>query len=368
MAIDNWLSQKVLICVGSGGVGKTTVSASLGVLAAKSGKKVLVMTIDPSQRLRVALGLEYEDNSNESGVVKVPNQNYSGELYATWLNAEKIFDQFIASSSENQELGQKLLKNRLYKQLSTTLSGSQEFTSLLQLTKIVDQSEYDLVILDTPPAQHAIDFLEAPEKLHALFQDSVVRWFLGEEESVGFIRKIIAKGTMTVLLALQKITGSDFMAELSDFFKSVRTVQAKITTRTTMVRELLRRKDTKFLLVTAFDQAKLLEARQLQDYLKAQDYQLNGVLVNRVFPKWYQASMAGDALLSPDPVIGDSLKAWQNYFYDRNIFYKKFVKEWQTDAYVLTLPDLSQELAGLEALEVMTNEIRTSDMQSSEQV
>lgn len=360
MGVGDWLSNKVLICVGSGGVGKTTVSASLGVLAAKSGKKVLVMTIDPSKRLRAALGFSDETQ----GIVKVPNQNFKGELHATWLDASQIFNDFIESSTENRELGQKLLKNRLYQQLSTTLSGSQEFTSLLQLTKMVDQSDFDLVILDTPPAQHAIDFLEAPEKLHSLFQESVVKWFVGQDQQVGIIRKIIARGTVTVLSALQRITGSDFMIELGEFFKSVNAVQGKITAKATQVRDLLRRPNTRFILVTAFDQAKLREAKELRSYLENEGYGLDGIIVNRAFPKWFEAEKKAGTLYGSEglsPELSLVKHQWSEFFKDRNANYEIFVKEWKKTIGVLTLPDLGHDISGLESLEAMANEIFSAE-------
>jgi len=356
LGLGDWFSNKVIICVGSGGVGKTTVSASLGVLAAKQSKKVLIMTIDPSQRLRSALG--FQPNAPASQIIRVPGQNFSGELHATWLDASQIFNDFIRAAAQDDESSQRLIKNRLYQQLSTTLSGSQEFTSLLQLAKVVDQMDYDLVILDTPPAQHAIDFLEAPEKLHQLFQESVVRWFVESESERGIVRKILAKGTVTVLGALQRITGSDFMTELSEFFKSVSAVQGRITRKTVEVRELLRRDTTRFLLVTAFDQAKLREAHLLRQYLQNEGYRLEGVLLNRAFPKWFQTQVDGQSWPVPMTIAHHQ---WREFFKDRNTSFQNFMKEWQTDMRVLSLPDLGTDISGLKSLEVMANELVTAD-------
>ena len=351
--VDALLDKKVIVCVGSGGVGKTTLSASLGVMAAQSGLKTLVMTIDPSRRLKSALGL----SDTDFGVTKVPGQNYKGELYASLLNAEEIFKDFIKSSSSTEELADALLKNRLYKQLSTTLSGSQEFTSLLQLSKLVDQSDFDLVILDTPPAQHAIDFLESPEKLNALFQDSVVKWFLGESDDVGFIRKIIAKSTLTVLAALKKITGSVFMEELNDFFRSVKGIQEKISRKTLEVKQLLQRDSTTFLLVTAFDEAKLSEASRLKSYLAGQNYRLSGLVINRAHPQWFKSGLSTDNMAIPEKVQQE-FDSWLKFFENRNSHYEDFILKWGLGMPVMKLPELEIELTGLEPLEVMGNEIQ----------
>src|SRR5688500_18511236 len=139
--------NKVIICVGSGGVGKTTISATLGLLAARQGLRVLVMTIDPSQRLKVALQL----NDTDTTIKRISLPGFKGELHALLLDAEKIFFDFVSGgarkNSAHKNIGaERLFKNRLYQQLSTTLSGSQEFTSLLQLSKIVNTAEFDLVI------------------------------------------------------------------------------------------------------------------------------------------------------------------------------------------------------------------------------
>ncbi|OFZ20375.1 MAG: hypothetical protein A2Z20_07870 [Bdellovibrionales bacterium RBG_16_40_8] len=341
-------SCKVLICVGSGGVGKTTTSAALGVRAAQIGLKVLVMTIDPAKRLKAALGI----GDNSSSGVKVAGQNYSGQLYATLLNAEEIFKKFILSASTDAELAERLLRNKLYEQLSTTLSGSQEFTSLLQLSKIVDEEEYDLVILDTPPAQHAVDFLEAPAKINALFQDSMVRWFVGDNNEGGFIRKIISRGTQTVLHALEKITGSNFMRELSDFFVSIRAVQNQIGQRSEQVQKIITRPTTVFFLITAFDQAKLREGELLHNYLEGRGCHMKAVLINRAFSIW------GGVVERPKhPQLQQIYEGWRGYHEQREQIFAQFSKKWSKKLPVARIPDLNSDISGLNGLEVVANEI-----------
>jgi anion-transporting ArsA/GET3 family ATPase len=349
MSIENMFAQKrVLICVGSGGIGKTTISATLGVMAAKLGKKVLVLTIDPSRRLKDALGIG-DDNS---GPVKVPNQKFTGELYAMVLNAEKIFHDFVVGASKNQEMKERLLNNRLYQQLSTTLSGSQEFTSLLQLSRLADSDEYDLIILDTPPAQHAIDFLEAPQKIQALFEENIVRWFIGDSETKGFFRKIISGGTRTVLGGLEKITGSGFMSELNDFFRSVRSVQSEINLKSKKVQDILGSSKTGFFLVSGFDEVKLQEAEELKNFLREKKYNLVGILINRAFVNWPQGAHLESNALS------QIYKPWAEFHSYREKTFRTFSEKIIKTLPVFAVPDLNKELSGLESLEGVANEIQ----------
>jgi anion-transporting ArsA/GET3 family ATPase len=349
--VDNWLKCRTLVCVGSGGVGKTTTAAALGVLAAQKGLRVLVMTIDPALRLKVALGIK----PSQDDAVLVPGQNYKGTLSASLLNSEKIFTDFVRSVGKDNAAAERLVKNRLYQQLSTTLSGSQEFTALLHLTRMLRTESYDLVILDTPPAQHAIDFLEAPEKLYALFQESIVRWFVGESENDNIVRKIISRGTRSVLGLLEKVTGSTFMAELGDFFRSIRSLQEQISVKTAEVRDLLRSDDTHFLLVTGFDEAKLIEAQELKKYLDSRGFHLRGTVINRAFPVWANSVSKTPAGTEFDGIrpICDELS---RYLEEREKIFDKFAKGWGQTLPVLRIPDLNIEIVGLASLEVLANE------------
>ncbi|MGZ3826805.1 MAG: ArsA family ATPase, partial [Bdellovibrio sp.] len=219
---------RILVCVGSGGVGKTTVAAALGVLAAKEGKKVLVLTIDPAKRLAQTLGIE-----GSADITKVPGQNFKGELYASVIDHKKTFDDFVARVAKKSESVEKILKNKLYQQLSTNLSGSQEFTSMEKLYSCYASGEFDLIILDTPPTKHAIDFLHAPQKLSALFSEGVAKWFRDPEgKKAGLFGHLLQTGTRQVLKILETLTGSSFIRELSDFFINIEQWQEQLLNRT----------------------------------------------------------------------------------------------------------------------------------------
>lgn len=271
---------KVIVCAGSGGVGKTTISASLGCWLAMEGKKTLVLTIDPAKRLAQALGIDGQLEQD----VQINDPRLNGNLFATMLDPQTVFDRFIRKAAPQSEVAEKLLNNRLYKQLATSLSGSQEFTALERVLSAV--SNYDVLILDTPPSQNAVDFLKAPERLFSLFQESVTKWFSGRESERGFLATLFSRGTRTVITALERVTGSQFIKELTDFFQQMSQIQSRVAERSMDVHRLLLSPSTRFILVTGFDEEKIREAVEFQEDLTAKGYSLTGVIMNRCFPDW----------------------------------------------------------------------------------
>jgi len=278
-------STKTLICIGSGGVGKTTMAASIGVGLACAGKKILVLTIDPSLRLAQALGIKTDGELHRVPLNLGANTNSGGELWSCIINHKKTFEWFIRSASQNSDI-EVLLQNRLYQQLSGRLSGSQEFTALISLYRFVSAKEYDLVILDTPPSQHTWNFLRAPEKISALFNEGVASWFREPPKNKkGVFRKILNLGTAQVLKTLETLTGSFFMKELSAFFGAVQKWQAPLADYVMNCHRLLVSAETEFILVTALDSSRIIEAQKLSREIQKQGYYLTSVIINRI-PTW----------------------------------------------------------------------------------
>ncbi len=334
-------NSKVIICVGTGGVGKTTVAASLGWLASELGLKTLVITVDPSQRLKSVLNL------NEDGdLSQVPG---SKNLFGTIIQAQDVFEKFIMQSSKDKALSERILKNRLYQQLSTNLSGSQEFTSLLRLLQISKENEFDLIILDTPPSNHAVDFFEAPQKLAQLFNESVTKWFRDPKgENKSFVLKMIQASTRQVLNALETLTGSEFMTELADFFKSIEGWQTELESTMAASHRLLTDQNTHFVLVTAFDSIKLHEAAVLAKYLKGEGYSLENIIINREMPDWMQTKPTD---LSPENLqLFNKLEA---YFQSRRNNYSEFENQFKLSGRIYRLPELTVSVKGQEELQVL---------------
>lgn len=327
---------KVLICVGTGGVGKTTTASALGYLAAKRGKKVLVLTIDPSQRLRTTLGIEGDQDS-----VQVPVPELQGRLWASVVNHKRTFDDFVKRAARSEAAAELILKNKLYIQLSTSLSGSQEFTALERLYSAAEKQEFDLVILDTPPAHHAIDFVNSPQKLAALFNEGIAKWFRNPDAAdAGFFKKFLNVGTKQVLRALESLTGSEFIHELSDFFTNVFQWQDRLENRVQQVQKLLAQPSTQFLLVTSLDPVKLRESEEFGREIQKSGFHLAGCLFNRSYPFWF------------DEPAGSSVteKEIRDYYQERSQMAESLREK---NRWVVKVPELRENINDIETVAKM---------------
>lgn len=351
-------NHRVLITVGSGGVGKTTISAALGIAAAQMGLRVLVLTIDPSKRLASTLGIDTQNGNDQE--VKIDLGQVSGRLTAAVLDSQSVFDQFLSSANTSGIDLDKLKTNRLYRELSTTLAGSQEFTALQRLYSSYKSGEFDLVILDTPPTQHARDFLSAPERIRALFQESVTQWFSEPSKPTGLISAILNRSTRVALKALEILTGEEFVESLIDFFRGVRSIQKALRQRTEDVQKLLVAKETGFLLVTSFDRAKIQEGVGLVQDLKARGSQVVACVLNR-------ANVEDIDRLDPkvsgtdSGAIPERLRAAQielNQIYDsfvqdslqREKYWQETEEFFDDQILVLKIPEYRIDIAGIESL------------------
>lgn len=335
---------KVIVCIGSGGVGKTTTAAAIGVRAAQVGKKVLVLTIDPAKRLATTLGIE-----GKSDITRVPGQNFKGELYASVIDHQKVFDEFVDKAAEQAPLAAGLKNNRLYKQLSTNLSGSQDFTAVEKLYSCYKSGEFDLIILDTPPAKHAIDFLRAPEKLAALFNQQITQWFSQQKSSgKNLIQNLINLSTQQVFKVLENLTGSQFISELRDFFSKIEGWQNKLQERTSAVHRLLTSDQTQFVLVTSFDAAKLKEAEALAKELRKNGYYLRELILNRAYPDWLNEK-------KNESFTHESIKnlygQFVNYYSDRQTLFEQLTKKLPGDIHVTRIQEMKSDISDLKGLE-----------------
>ncbi|HEX4923134.1 MAG TPA: ArsA-related P-loop ATPase, partial [Bdellovibrionales bacterium] len=352
-------SQKVIVCAGTGGVGKTTLSAALGVRAASIGLKVLVLTVDPAKRLAAALGLQNLDEERE-----VPAQAFSGKMFAAMVDQKRILDRFVRDSGLDETIVERILNNNIYKKLSTTLSGSQEFTALERLYESYESGRYDLIILDTPPAAHAVEILDSAQKLSALFQDSIIKWFIRPFEKRGALATLFNRGTNLAFKAFERLTGSAFLQELMDFLSEIYGLRDRLRLRMEAVHALLLRPESSFVLVTAFDASKIGEARRFQRELTERKYQLGDVMINRALPVW---DIDGQDLRS-GPALNEKLAAYYRQLRDYFSVHEEAFAAFQEDLRAqglnnvrfLRIPDFDQDVYDLKSLERVAQALVTA--------
>ena len=252
MSVHDLIARKeVVICAGSGGVGKTTTSAALAAGLAARGNKVAVLTIDPAKRLADSLGLE--ELGNEPRLIdperfSAHGVEMRGELWALMLDAKRTFDELIEHLAPDARTRDEVLANRIYLQLSNAVAGSQEFTAIAKLYDLDASGDFDLLVLDTPPSRNALDFLDAPARLTGFFQGRAIKVFL---RPAGLGGRILGKGTGVAFGLLRRVTGVDLLQDLSVFFRALGGMIDGFVARAERVGALLSDPGTTFLIVTS---------------------------------------------------------------------------------------------------------------------
>jgi anion-transporting ArsA/GET3 family ATPase len=264
----------MVICAGSGGVGKTTTAAAVALGLAEQGLKVAVVTIDPARRLANALGLDELDNEPRRVEVEL-----AGELWAMMLDAKRTFDQLIEHLAPDERTRDEVFANRIYQQLSSAVAGSQEFTAIAKLYELDQSGRWDVLVLDTPPSRNALDFLDAPGRLTRFFQGRAIRVFL---RPAGLSGRILGRGGSVVFGILQRVTGVDLLRDLSVFFRSLGGMIDGFTERARSVGALLSDPATTFLIVTAPRHDPVEEAIYFHRKLREAGMPFGGLVVNRV--------------------------------------------------------------------------------------
>jgi anion-transporting ArsA/GET3 family ATPase len=269
---DRLDGARVVICVGAGGVGKTTISAALALGLARAGARVAVITIDPARRLADALGVGPLGNTPQRA--EAAGVELQGELWAMMLDAKQTFDELIGRLAPDAATREAILANPIYEQLSTAIGGAQEYTAMAKLYDLVAGGEFDTVVLDTAPSRNAMDFLEAPDRLLAFLEGPAARALLvpsGRLAGVG-------------LQMLRRLVGIDLFGDLAVFLRDMSGLMGAFGDRSRAVRRLLADPRTRCVLVTASSGAAVRETGFLHGQLRRSKLALAGVVVNRVQP------------------------------------------------------------------------------------
>jgi anion-transporting ArsA/GET3 family ATPase len=277
-------SRDTIVVVGPGGVGKTTTSASLALHAARSGRKVLVLTVDPARRLATALGLGELGGAEErvapAHFARAGVSLGAGALYAMMLDTKTTFDALVHRHAATPEARDRILNNRFYKQASTTLAGSQEYMAMEKLYELREERDYDLIVLDTPPAVNAADFFDAPERLTNFIDSSSLSLLLTGVRRAGRF----GFGLFNSLLGrvMNRFIGAGTFIELLNFIESFSTMFGGFKVRANRVAAMLRSRKTSFVIVSSTEVVSLDEAVSLHAHLHANGMPFGGLLVNRV--------------------------------------------------------------------------------------
>ncbi|MGZ5321058.1 MAG: ArsA family ATPase [Solirubrobacterales bacterium] len=274
--------RRICICAGSGGVGKTTTSAALAAGLAARGKRVAVLTIDPAKRLADSLGLEElgnEPRQVDPELFERAGVKMRGELWAMMLDAKATFDELVRKHAPDEETRDRILQNRIYRQLSNALAGSQEYMAMEKLYELHHEGRYDLLVLDTPPTRSALDFLDAPRKLASFIDSRSLRLFTAPGR-LGV--RALGRGSGLMLSMMERATGVHLLEDLSEFFRSFGGMSQGFRERAEAVNRLLADSRTSFVLVAAPRRDAVDEAIYFRDRLLDAGLPFGGVVVNRV--------------------------------------------------------------------------------------
>jgi len=284
----------VAICCGSGGVGKTTTAAVLAVQSARRGRRAVVVTIDPAKRLANALGLD--ELSNEPHQIDPARWDPKGErveggrLSAMMLDTKSTFDDLVTRYAATPEQAQRILENSFYRNLASALSGTQEYMAMEKLHELHEEGDFDLIVVDTPPSRHALDFLDAPKRLLRLLDNRVFRLLMVPTRT--YLR-VAGAAVQMFLHTISRVVGTEVVDDIVAFFRSFEGMEEGFRERAHRVVEVLAQPETRFVLVTSPRRDAVEEARFFAAKIGDHDLAVDALIVNRVHPRFGTELSAG---------------------------------------------------------------------------
>lgn len=271
---------RIVVCCGSGGVGKTTTAAALGVRAAERGRKVVVLTIDPARRLAQSMGIDSLDNVPRQ--VKGIDDTAGGELHAMMLDMKRTFDEFVEAHAD-AERAAAILRNPFYQSLSAGFAGTQEYMAMEKLGQLRARDEWDLIIVDTPPSRSALDFLDAPKRLGSFLDGKFIKVLMAPAKVGGRAgMKFLNVGMSMMTGTVSKLLGGQLLRDVQTFAAAMDTMFGGFRTRADATYQLLQAPGTAFLVVAAPERDALREAAYFVERLAAERMPLAGLVLNRV--------------------------------------------------------------------------------------
>jgi anion-transporting ArsA/GET3 family ATPase len=295
-------SNRVVVCCGAGGVGKTTTAAAMALRAAEYGRTVVVLTIDPAKRLAQALGIETLGNTPQ----RVPlAPEVTGELHAMMLDMRRTFDEMVLQYSSDAERAEAILENQFYQTVATSLAGTQEYMAMEKLGQLLAEDKWDLIVVDTPPSRNALDFLDAPKRLGSFMDSRLWRLLLAPGRGIG---KLVTGVVGLAMKALSTVLGSQMLSDAAGFVQALDATFDGFRQKADKTYELLKRRGTQFVVVSAAEPDALREASFFVDRLSKEHMPLAGLILNRTHPMLCElnAEMANEAAEKLEASDGDT--------------------------------------------------------------
>ncbi|HMI85834.1 MAG TPA: ArsA-related P-loop ATPase [Polyangiaceae bacterium] len=289
-------SRRVILCVGCGGVGKTTTAAAVGLAAAAQGKRTLCLTVDPARRLAESLGLsemKHEAQHVERARFEAAGLEIGGSLTVMMLDPKGTFDELVTRYASSPEVRDRILRNTLYRYISTSLAGTAEYMAMEKLYALRGDPRWDVIVIDTPPTANALDFLDAPERMIEALDSPVFRWLVAAFEGTGKLSvNLLARGAAAALRGMGRLTGTGFLEALAELIVLLNEMLGGFRARADEVRQALRGPDVAYVLVTSPDPLSIREIQYFADRLRELSMPRDAVVVNRVRPVYAQRPSA----------------------------------------------------------------------------
>ena len=361
-------SHRVVVTVGSGGVGKTTTAASMAVYAAMQGRKVLCLTIDPARRLANSLGLD-EMTTSEQDVPRTLFENHglacNGSLSAMMLDTKRTFDALVTKYASDEQARDRILGNQIYQYVASSLAGTQEYMAMEKLHEVRKDPKWDLVVLDTPPTSSAIDFLTAPERLIDAIDSPAMRWFLQVFEGAGKEAfGLVGRGATVLLKGIGRITGLEFLEQVAEFVSGINELFGGFKERAEQVSDALRSPEVAFVLVTSPDPLAIGEARFFSDKLESAGMNREAIIVNQVHTLLAEPTIPVEQQVQairavlPDsidaanihPRLIEALEAERKWAVADGAQVRRLSEEIGSDTLIVEVPALDEDVHDLAAL------------------
>ncbi len=295
------VERQTVICAGPGGVGKTTCAAAIALEGARLGQRACVVTIDPAKRLADALGLEALTNDAHRVELTGEPVAEGGELWALMLDTKTTFDDVVRRNAGSEEQAQVILDNRLYRNISGALGGTQEYMAMEKLYELHNEGRFDLIVVDTPPTRHALDFLDAPGRLLRFLNNRIFRLLMVPTRA-GL--KALGVATQMLLRTISRVVGGAVVTDAVAFFTAFEGMEQGFRDRAAKVEELLTDPGTAFVVVAAPRRDAVTEAIYFADRLRESSGRVDALVINRMFPNFGPVPAQLHEAAASDPMIG----------------------------------------------------------------